>query len=137
MTPKLAASSKKGGTAFGFPDVCKTPSPGGPIPIPYPNTGQLSSCDKVSSKVFIEKKETVVENSRIPRSQGDEPGTLKGVVSNTNMDCIAFKKYSPTVYAEGKKVVHHTAMTAHNGSNANFPAGCHVSPSQTKVWVAI
>jgi hypothetical protein len=22
-----------------FPDVCKTPSPGGPIPIPYPNFG--------------------------------------------------------------------------------------------------
>ena len=23
------------------PDVCKTPSPGGPIPIPYPNIGTL------------------------------------------------------------------------------------------------
>ena len=22
-----------------FPDVCKTPAPGGPVPIPYPNTG--------------------------------------------------------------------------------------------------
>ena len=24
------------GTTIAFPDVCKTPSPGGPIPIPYP-----------------------------------------------------------------------------------------------------
>lgn len=29
---------KEGGsTALPFPDVCKTPSPGGPMPIPYPN----------------------------------------------------------------------------------------------------
>ncbi len=25
-----------------FPDVCKTPAPGGPIPVPYPNVGQTS-----------------------------------------------------------------------------------------------
>ena len=27
------------GLTLAFPDVCKTPSPGGPIPIPYPNVG--------------------------------------------------------------------------------------------------
>ncbi len=25
------------GVATAFPDVCKTPSPAGPVPIPYPN----------------------------------------------------------------------------------------------------
>ena len=25
-----------------FPDVCLTPSPGGPVPIPYPNVGSAS-----------------------------------------------------------------------------------------------
>ena len=32
------ASNSSSGTTITFPDVCKTPSPGGPIPIPYPNT---------------------------------------------------------------------------------------------------
>ena len=26
------------GLMIGFPDVCKTPAPGGPVPIPYPTT---------------------------------------------------------------------------------------------------
>jgi hypothetical protein len=26
-----------------IPDICKTPSPGGPVPIPYPNIAQQSS----------------------------------------------------------------------------------------------
>ena len=39
--------------------------------------------------------------------------------------------------AKGKKIVYHTAMSAHNGSNANMPAGAHVAPSQVKVLVAV
>ena len=30
------------GMVTGFPDVCKTPSPAGPIPIPYPNIAMSS-----------------------------------------------------------------------------------------------
>ena len=37
---------------------------------------------------------------------------------------------------DGKGAVHHTAMTAHNGSNANMPAGIHDAPSQAKVLVS-
>lgn len=133
----MPASTKKGGMAMSFPDVCKTPAAPSPIPLPYPNMGQLNSSDKTAKKVLMSNKETVVENSKIPRSNGDEAGTLKGVVSNTNMDKITFKKYSSKVFAQGKKVVHVTAMTAHNGSNANMPAGCHTVPSQTKVLVAM
>lgn len=38
--PDGEAGDVKGGISFGFPDVTKTPSPGGPIPIPYPNFGR-------------------------------------------------------------------------------------------------
>jgi hypothetical protein len=38
-----------GGVTIAFPDVCLTPSPGGPIPIPYPNIG-FSSDDSAGSK---------------------------------------------------------------------------------------
>ena len=131
----MPASSKKGGTAVGNPNVCKTP-PSPPVPVPYPSIGQVGSADKAIDVVLLENKATVVESSKIPRSSGDEAGTLKGLVSSTNMDCVKFKKYSSKVYAKGKKIVFHTAATAHNGSNANLPVGAHVAPSQTKVVVA-
>ena len=91
---------------------------------------------KAIDKVVMENKETIVESSKIPSSSGDEAGTLKGLVSSTNMSVVKFKKYSSKVYAKGKKIVFHTAVTAHNGSNANLPVGSHVSPSQSKVVVA-
>ena len=31
-----------GGLSTVFPDVCKTPSPAGPVPIPYPNIGKAA-----------------------------------------------------------------------------------------------
>jgi Domain of unknown function (DUF4150) len=132
----MPAATKKGGAATGGPDACKTPPAPPAAPIPYPNMGQLSGADDTVSKVVISNKEVVVEGSTIPSSKGDEAGTLKGLVSSTNRDQIAFKKYSSKVYAKGKKIVFHTASTAHNGSNANAPVGAHASPSQTKVLVA-
>lgn len=30
-------TQKSGGKVVTGPDVCKTPTPGGPVPIPYPN----------------------------------------------------------------------------------------------------
>ncbi|MBI4700674.1 MAG: DUF4150 domain-containing protein [Deltaproteobacteria bacterium] len=119
-----------------FPDVCKTPAGSTVVPVPYPNMGQLSGTDQACAKVLVENKETVVESSKIPCSSGDEAGTAMGVVSGTNMGEVAFRTFSSKVYAQGKKIVFHTATTAHNGSNANMPSGCHVAPSQAKVLVA-
>ena len=131
----MPASSKKGGAAAAAPNVCKTP-PAPPVPVPYPSLAQLGGTDKTIAKVLLERKETVVQSSKIPNSRGDEAGTLKGMISQTNMNQVKFKKYSSKVYAKGKKIVFHTAVTAHNGSNANMPTGSHASPSQTKVFVA-
>jgi hypothetical protein len=107
------------------------------VPIPYPNIVQLNGADGTIKKVLMENKETIVESSKVPRSSGDEAGVAKGLISSTNMDKCTFKKYSSKVFAGGKKIVHHTAITGHNGSNPNMPAGCHAVPSQTKVLVAL
>ncbi|MBI5017316.1 MAG: DUF4150 domain-containing protein [Deltaproteobacteria bacterium] len=132
----LPASTKGDGTCFSFPDVCKTPAPPAPpVPIPYPNTGMLSQAEKTVDKVEICGKPVVTVNSELSRSSGDEAGTLKGMVSQTNMDKVSFKTGSATVFASGQKIVHLGATTGHNGSNANMPAGAQVAPSQTKVLV--
>ena len=39
----VLASMHKGQTVTAFPDVCKTPSPGGPVPIPYPNIANATA----------------------------------------------------------------------------------------------
>lgn len=134
----LPASSKGGGTCLAFPDVCKTPAPPAPfVPIPYPNTGQLAQASSTSSKVKICGSQAVTTKSEIPMSSGDEAGTAGGgMISAQFKGKIAFKKGSSKVKAEGNPVCHITSMTAHNGNNANMPAGAQIAPSQVKVLVS-
>lgn len=85
-------SSKGGGMASALaPDVCKVPSPAGPIPIPFPNMGQLTTVRNESRKVFAVGKGVVKGDSEIPRTQGDEGGTAGGVISSTFGDKATFK----------------------------------------------
>jgi len=120
-----------------MPDVCKTPSPGGPVPIPYPNIGMVPQAVKTSTKVKFSGMLAVIETTEIPMSQGDEAGTAGGVVSGKNMDKVVFKKGSSKVQIEGKGCCYLACMTAHNGANANMPAGHQIAPSQPKVLVAM
>lgn len=132
------ASTKGGGNCFGFPDVCKVPAPPAPFaPVPFPNTAMCSSAsgDTCSSKVKILNKVVLLKSTEIPSSQGDEPGTLKGMVSATQMAKVVYRQASVKVMVEGQGIVTVMKSTAHNGSNANMPAGAQVAPSQMKVIV--
>lgn len=134
----LPASTKAGGVYFAMPDVCLTPAPPAPpVPVPYPNTAQVASCNGTVSKVVIENKETVVEGSKVPNSSGDEAGTNGGVVSGVNRGPVEPKQFSSKVFFGGKKATFVTAMAGHNGQNANMPAGAQIAPSQSKVLVGL
>ena len=136
MPPIFPAITKSGGQGFAFPDVCKTPAPPAPFaPIPYPNIAMCNQSKKTSTKVKFAGKEVMNMGSQVSRSSGDEAGTLKGLVSATNMDKVAPKGGSANVKVQGKKVVRLTSPTSHNGSNSNMPAGCIIAPGQTKVIV--
>jgi len=137
MVAIFPGSSKGGGQSFAFPDVCKTPVGPSVVPIPYPNIAMGAQTSKGSGKVKICKKKTTTKKSEIPRSSGDEPGVMKGIISSKHMGKMKFKKCSSKVKAEGKAVAHLVSMTMHNGSGAaNMPAGAQIAPSQTKVIVA-
>ncbi len=129
-------ATKGGGKCFALLDVCYTPSPAGPVPVPYPNTGMLNQTAKTAKKVYFVNKTVVTLASEIPRSMGDEGGTNGGTVSGTNMDKVQFKKGSSKVIVEGQACVHLTSITGHNGANANVPVGQVDDSSQTKVLVA-
>jgi hypothetical protein len=108
---------------MGFPDVCKTPSPGGPIPIPYPNIAMLSD-GAGSKKVKIQGKETLRKGDKIRMSTGDEAGSIGGVVSNKIKGEAELKMGWSKVKAEGKEVGHLTVPVGQNGGAAyNVPAG--------------
>ena len=47
------AGSKGGGFTVAFPDVCKTPTPAGPVPIPYPNIAQTAQAKQQAKKVKV------------------------------------------------------------------------------------
>lgn len=142
----LPAATKAGGEALAAPDTCHIPAPPPPagpggIPTPFVNIATLSGVEKTTSRVLIETKEIVVTDSKVPSSKGDEPGvsnlpTPKGLISQKNMGECRFKKASSKVFAEGKNIVYHTAVTSHNGANANAPIGVLGVPSQMKVFVA-
>ena len=133
------ASTNGGGQCAAFPDVCKTPTPGGPVPIPYPNIAMLTQIkgSTASKKVKILNKKTATTKTEISMSSGDEAGSAGGgVVSNKFKGSAKFKKGSSKVKVEGSPIVHLTSMVGQNGgSNANMPAGAQVAPSQTKVTV--
>jgi hypothetical protein len=87
-----------------LPDVCKTPSPGGPVPIPYPVIVSMSSDLKKGTKtVKVDgKKMAAVKGSEFSRCMGDEPGTAGGVKSSTNMKEATWLLYSFDVKLDGK-----------------------------------
>lgn len=137
----MPASTNGGGQCAitGPIDFCKTPTPGGPVPMPYPNFGMANQASggTCSSKVKICGKKTIVKGTEIPMSTGDEGGVAGGgVVSSQFKGPVKYKKGSGKVKAEGKPICHLSSMTGHNGNNANMPAGLQVAPSQTKVTVS-
>lgn len=130
------ASSNGGGMSLAFPDLCKTPVPIlGVIPIPYANIAQCSQAkgSTCSSKVKIENKKTMTKKSEVSRTQGDEPGVQKGVVSSKHMDKCKRGAGFSKVKVEGAAIVSTLRPTTNNGGSANAPPGQQLSPSQTKV----
>lgn len=127
----FAVTTTGTGQCMAFPDVCKTPTPGGPVPIPYPNIGMLSD-GKGSSKVKIQNKETLRKGDELSMSSGDEAGTAGGgVVSNKFKGKCEIMVGWAKVKVEGKQVGHQLVMVGQNkGGSANMPAGSAVTVMQ-------
>lgn len=105
------------GVSIVFPDVCKTPTPGGPVPLPYPNVGKSSDTSKGPKSVKTDGQMPMVKGAQYTRSTGDEPGTLKGVISNDQMGVCEFMMYSADVKFEGKNVCRMGDPLLHNKKN--------------------
>ncbi|WDE02883.1 DUF4150 domain-containing protein [Thalassomonas viridans] len=108
---------QSGGTSLVFPDVCKTPTPSGPVPIPYPNTGKASDTSSGTRKVKVDGQMAMVKGAKYSTSSGDEAGSAGGVVSGVTKGECEFMLYSFDVKFEGKNVCRLGDMLFHNKKN--------------------
>ncbi len=106
-----------GGMSMVFPDVCKTPTPGGPIPIPYPNIGQATNTSKGTKKVKIDGKMAMVKGAKYSMTSGDEAGSAGGVISSKIKGEAEYMMYSFDVKFEGKNACRLGDPLWHNKKN--------------------
>jgi len=129
-------STSGGGMNMGFPDVCLTPTPVGPIPIPYPNisTGSVANPSTTALTVLTDGMPSLNQMSMVTTSSGDNAGVNMGVASGMVMGPTEFILGSFTVFKEGTPAQRLTSMTGHNGLSMNCP-GVTLVPSQVTVLV--
>lgn len=116
------------GVATSFPDPCKTPTPGGPVPIPYPNIAQSSDSAKTTKKVKVDGNGVCVKGSNFAMSTGDEAGSALGVASNKIKGKAEFQNFSFDVKFEGKMVPRLGDPMTQNGGAPNAATPGEVQP---------
>lgn len=130
------ASSKEGGVHMtaGPLDACKTPTPGGPIPIPYANI--VDSLAASGDEAAIRTKKNIIKGQRRKgrkpasatqaaiMSSGDEAGSVGGLASSNHKVISTFV---------GMPATRMTSMTSQSDSDS--APGHQISPSQSKVMI--
>ncbi|WP_437723518.1 DUF4150 domain-containing protein [Sorangium sp. So ce861] len=126
----MFANTQMGGLSFGFPDVCLTPTPAGPVPIPYPNLaigpmGVPAVYNQLWGGTPVHNMATTV-----PLSNGDNPGVATGVASGVVMGPRRHLTAAFTCLVGGMPATRLTSVTLQNSTNA---PGMTIVPSQVKV----
>jgi len=106
-----------------IPDVCKTPSPGGPVPIPYPNISQSVTLAKGTTTVKADGMMIAIKGSEFSLSNGDNAGVAGGVKSSTFMKESTWILYSFDVKMDGQGACRLTDKKFQNHENAADLAG--------------
>jgi hypothetical protein len=107
-----------------IPDVCKTPSPGGPVPIPYPNVSQSATLAKGTTTVKVDGGNmAAIKGSEFSMSNGDNAGVAGGVKSSTFMKESTWILYSFDVKMDGKNACRFSDKKFQNHENTADLAG--------------
>lgn len=120
---------------MGVPDVCLTPSPVGPVPVPYPNTAQLPMAlpPTANMKHLISMMPAHNIGTVIPMSMGDNAGVVGGVASGMMMGPARNTMGSTKVFTGGMPSTKAFSPALQNSTNC--PAGMTMVPSQFKVMI--
>lgn len=116
--PETAVHTSSSGSVKTQIDVCKTPSPGGPIPVPYPNLASAAQIQGGSKGVKFDGGSVLLKGSCLSPSSGDEAGSIGGVISGKIKGQSDPMLYSFDVKVEGQNVVRRSDLMMHNKKNS-------------------
>lgn len=124
------------GQTLGMPDTCLTPSPAGPIPVPYPNVAVSAMCPSAVATVLMGGTPAINQPASLALSSGDEAGAAAGVVSHLLKGPNAWLLGSTSLIVRGAPAMRLTSTGGCNALNMmpNGPSTC-IAPSQTFVTV--
>ncbi|MFN4266664.1 MAG: DUF4150 domain-containing protein [Aquabacterium sp.] len=128
----MFANTQMMGMDTGFPDVCLTPTPAGPVPMPYPNMAMGPMGVPAAYKVLFMAAPAHNMGTTVPLTNGDNAGVAMGVASGMVMGPSRHLTASFTTLVGGMPATRLSSMSLQNSTNC---PGCRVVPSQTKVLI--
>jgi hypothetical protein len=128
----MFANSQGGGMDTGFPDVCLTPTPAGPVPVPYPNIATGSMGVPAAYNVLFMCTPAHNMSTTVPLTNGDNAGVNTGVASGMVMGPSRNVTAAYTVLVGGMPGTRLTSASLQNSTNC---PGARLAPSQVKVLI--
>jgi hypothetical protein len=126
----MFANSQMMGVDMGFPDVCLTPTPAGPVPIPYPNIAAGPMGVPAAYNVLFMATPAHNMLTTVPLTNGDNPGIALGVASGLVMGPSRHVTAAFTVLVGGAPATRMTSVALQNSTNC---PGVRLVPSQPRV----
>ncbi len=128
----MFSNTQMGGMNMAFPDVCNTPSPVGPVPVPYPNIATGMTAIPNVTNILVAGMPAHNLGTTTPFTNGDNAGVGTGVASGMVMGPSRHLTGSFTTLTGGMPATRVTSMSMQNSTNA---PGASLDPSQFKVLV--
>ena len=128
----MFANNQLGGLDTGLPDVCLTPSPAGPVPVPYPNMANGPMGVPAAYNVLWSCAPAHTLATTVPLTNGDNAGVSMGVASGTVMGPSRHLTGAFTMLVGGAPATRLTSVSLQNSTNC---PGARVMPSQVKVLI--
>ena len=128
----MLAKTTGGGLCMAFPDVCLTPTPAGPVPIPYPNVGADPTNIGFPPTVLVTCTPGHNMMTTAPMTNGDNAGVNMGVASGLVMGPERNLTAAFTVIMGSAPMTRLTSASLQNSTNA---PGMKAVPSATNVVV--
>ena len=128
----MFGNSQMMGMDVGFPDVCNTPTPAGPVPIPYPNIAMGPMGVPAVYNVLFMGTPAHNLSTTVVMTNGDNAGVATGVASGSVMGPSRHLTGAFTCLVGGMPASRMTSVALQYSTNC---PGVRVVPSQVKVLV--
>ena len=123
----MPASNQGVGNNIGFPDVCMTPTPAGPVPIPYPNIGTNAMSMPFCPTIMVSFMPAHNQMAKPAITNGDEPGCSHPMFIQSGGNTLG----NPKIFLQGMPAEH--LLNPCYGNNMNCMLDAKLVPSVVNV----